>query len=334
MEKMKMEKKMVLAVGNSGSYEVEAYQVVRQELKREGVEMILFCQDKCLESQYLTFSTQGGDLKVELDINGRVYNVSDFSSIYYLHPHLPRELLEFEPPEYRHFIHRQFEESRRILWSIFRHKIWINDPWHMVIAENKAYQAMIAKEVGLILPDTLITSNPDRVRSFHKRNRSGSVVKLLATSPILDHVIYTNELDDDGLREIDALRSSPSIFQEKVEKSYELRITIAGNNVFPAKILSQQDTSTALDWRRKPVINDYEVKIEPANIDPYLEKKLVMFLKRLSLRFGCIDMIVTPSGEYVFLEVNPNGQWYFVQLKTKAAIAKSIAELLITPATA
>lgn len=324
---------MILAVGNSGSYEVEAYQSVQIELKRRGVEMILFCQDKCLNGQYLTFNTREGDLTCNLFIDGKNYNVDNFTSIYYLHPHLPRELLEFQPIEYRHFVHRQFEESRRILWSVFRNKIWINDPWYMLIAENKAYQAKVAHDVGLTIPDTLITSDPDKVRVFYREKNGRVVVKVLAASPILDHVIYTNELDENGLREIDSVRSSPSIFQEKVEKAYELRITIVGNKVFAAKIFSQADAATALDWRRKPAMNDYEVKIESTVLDPLLEEKLIEFLKRLSLRFGCIDMIVKPSGEYVFLEVNSNGQWYFVQLKTETAIAKSIADLLLTPAT-
>lgn len=48
------------------------------------------------------------------------------------------------------------------------------------------------------------------------------------------------------------------------------------------------------------------------------------------LRYGAIDMIVTPGGEYIFLEINPNGQWYFVQLQSEAEIADAIAELLMT----
>jgi len=60
-----------------------------------------------------------------------------------------------------------------------------------------------------------------------------------------------------------------------------------------------------------------------------VEQKILQFMDMISLRFGCIDMIVTPENEYIFLEINPNGQWYFVQLNTEAKIAKSIAELLV-----
>lgn len=75
-------------------------------------------------------------------------------------------------------------------------------------------------------------------------------------------------------------------------------------------------------------MNDYKVKMETTSIPDQVTKNIKTFMTKLGLRFGCIDMIVTPTGEYVFLEINPNGQWYFVQLATKQGIASSIADLL------
>ncbi|MFW0837795.1 MAG: hypothetical protein ACKKL5_02230 [Candidatus Komeilibacteria bacterium] len=60
-----------------------------------------------------------------------------------------------------------------------------------------------------------------------------------------------------------------------------------------------------------------------------IENMIYSFMKKMSLNYGCIDMIVKPSGEYVFLEVNSNGQWYFIQLNTGAQIAKAIANQLV-----
>lgn len=122
---------------------------------------------------------------------------------------------------------------------------------------------------------------------------------------------------------------SPSIFQPVIPKAYELRITVVGKKIFAAKIYSQDDVETALDWRRKPKLNDFAVKMEQTKLPVKAESKIFAFMKEIGLKFGCIDMIVTPEGEYIFLEINPNGQWYFVQLKTEVQIAKEIAKLLL-----
>lgn len=52
------------------------------------------------------------------------------------------------------------------------------------------------------------------------------------------------------------------------------------------------------------------------------------FFERMHLNFGCFDLIVTPDGEYVFLECNPNGQWLWVELATGLPIAEAIADFL------
>lgn len=218
---------------------------------------------------------------------------------------------------------------RRALWSLFQHKKWIDNPWQMLIAENKLYQLKIATSVGLHVPETLITSDPERVRSFYQHNEGNVVVKLLGASPLLSHVVYTNVVTPEHMVEIDSVKMSPSIFQARVPKAYELRITVVGKKIFSVKIYSQEDTETAVDWRRKPKFNDFAVKMETTTLPEDVTQRIWELVKRVGLRLMCIDMIVTPTGEHVFLEINPNGQWYFVQMKTNLQIADAIADLLV-----
>lgn len=321
---------MILTVGNSGSYELSAFALVKEMLEASGEKVVLFRQDRCLENDHLMFGTTKGGVFATVTIDGNTWQLEEFSSIWYLHPHLPKELLNFEPREYRHFIHRQFEEARRALWSIFREKRWVNDPWATIAADNKAHQLHVASRVGFIVPDTLITSSPEHVREFYQRHEGNIVVKSFATSPIPDKVIYTNRVSAQDLEHIDSVKSSPSIFQKRLEKEYELRITVVGSNVFPVRIESQNDEATALDWRKKPKLNDFEVILKPTTIPKDVEGKIAKLMDTLGIRFGCIDMVVTPNGDHVFLEVNPSGQWYFVQLKTHLPIAEAIADLLTT----
>lgn len=320
---------MILTVGNSGVYEVEAFAEVKRILEERGQSVVLFKQDKCLESDgiFYEFSEKrGGELFLIID--GVQYSTDEFSSVWYLHPHIPKSLMNFEPAEYRQFIHRQFEELRRSLWILMRDKNWINDPWAVVSADNKIFQIQMASSVGFKVPNTLITSDPGMVRRFYLENEKNIVTKIFATSPMLNKVVYTNKVSELYMEKIDAVKQSPCIFQRLVEKSYELRITVVGDKIFPAKIYSQDDQSTATDWRKKPKLNDFEVKIEATELPEELKNKILVFMKKMNLRFGCLDFIVTPLNEYVFLEVNPSGQWYFVQTKTHLQIANAIADLL------
>lgn len=321
---------MILTVGNSGVYEVRAFNAVYNALKNKGYDAILFKQDKCLENDHLFFKIHNNNCRYYIIIDGKEYNIEEFSTIWYLKPHLPNELLNYKPAEHRSLISRQFEEMRQALWNIFKHKKWLNDPWSSFIAENKLYQLQIASQLNFNVPDTIITSDPNKVKNFYKNYSENIIVKIIRAAPILDWVIYTNKVTKEHISKIESIKKSPAIFQILIPKAYELRITVVGKKIFAVKIYSQNDEETSIDWRKKPKLNDFEVKMEPTIIPKNLEEQIFSFMKTMGLQFGCIDMIVTSKGEYIFLEINPNGQWYFVQLKTEMQIAEAIADLLIS----
>lgn len=320
---------MILAIGNSCVYEVSAFNAVFEILKKRGHDAILFKQDKCLEGEFLTFEVKNGQPRYYLAADGKRYDINKFSAIWYLKPHLPKELLNYPIAEYRQLINRQFYAMREAIWTIFQNKRWVNDPWAVQKSENKIFQLQAASKIDFKIPDTIITSDPETVRNFYKNHQENIAVKLLAVSPIPDKVIYTNKVTSEYLEQIESIKMSPAIFQEIIPKSCELRITVVGDKIFPIKIYSQEDKETALDWRRKPLLNDFEVKMEPCELPQLVTKQIRSLMKTLDLRFGCLDMIITPKGEYVFLEINPNGQWYFAQLKTGVKIAEAIADLLV-----
>ncbi|MEK7187108.1 MAG: hypothetical protein AAB690_02305 [Patescibacteria group bacterium] len=298
---------MILTIGNSGSYEVEAFSEVVRCLENRGTTALLFKQDRCLEDNSLLFEVVDGRPIFRVVIDGKDYDVDEFTGIWYLKPHLPRELLSHEMVEYRPFIHTQFHALRKALWAVFRNKLWVSDPWAVDMAESKIYQLFLAHQVGFSIPETVITSDPEQVRRFYQRHCGNIVVKIVATSPILDHVIATNRVSEEDMKFIETVREAPAIFQELVPKAYELRITVVRREIFATKIYSQDDEETSLDWRRKPKLNDFDVRMEQVTLPTTIENQIHRLLSLLGLRFGCIDMIVTPEGKYVFLEINPNG---------------------------
>jgi len=115
---------------------------------------------------------------------------------------------------------------------------------------------------------------------------------------------------------------TPSIFQEYIEKDYELRITVVGERVFSAKVESQHNEKTKIDWRKE------KLKFTEYKLPDAISKKCVLLLKTLDLNFGAIDLIKTKSGEYIFLEINPNGQWAWIEFDTKLEISEAIISFL------
>lgn len=320
---------MILAIGNSSDNEFKAFELIRKAALLKGSKVLLFRQDNCLDGETIFFEVIDGVCNYFVKINEVIYNIDDFDSILYLHPHPSNEIIKYKPYEHANFMVHQFLELRKGIWTIFRDKKWVNDPWLIQVAENKPYQLVLASKVGFRIPDTVVTSDPDVVRRFYKDHDGKIITKIIIPTPILDHVIYTNRVGEEDIQVIDSVRMCPSIFQCEISKSYELRITVVGKKVFAAKVLSQEDEETKVDWRKKPKHNDYSVRFEPYTLPNLLREQILLFMKDIGLRYGCIDMIVTPDDEYVFLEINPSGQWYFVQMETNMDIASAIVDLVI-----
>jgi glutathione synthase/RimK-type ligase-like ATP-grasp enzyme len=124
------------------------------------------------------------------------------------------------------------------------------------------------------------------------------------------------------LEMIDSLQIAPVIYQELIPKRFDVRVTIVGNRVFAAAIHSQEVDSARIDWRRT---NTEHLPHSVHRLPTTIEAKILDFMDRLKLRYGALDFVLTPSDEYVFLEVNPNGQWVWLEDLLKLPISKSIA---------
>jgi glutathione synthase/RimK-type ligase-like ATP-grasp enzyme len=133
---------------------------------------------------------------------------------------------------------------------------------------------------------------------------------------------------EEALELLEQVPICPVIFQEYIEKKLELRITVIGDKVFPCAIYSQDSSNVAnkTDWRHDPYASRHEAYPLPKEI----EEKCVKLIQNLGLKYGAIDMIVTPDDEYIFLETNANGAWLWIQDLTGMPIAEAFADLLIS----
>jgi len=194
-------------------------------------------------------------------------------------------------------------------------------------AANKTYQLSFAKEIGFRIPHTRITASPEALVDMYSRYPQGIIVKPLVpffNSEQKALQMFTSLVSRRELRAYRAVRHAPMIVQERIPKRFDIRVTVVGEEVFAAAIDSQAQSRTAVDFRHDIVHLRHRVHRLP----PAEARRCVGLVKRLGLRFGAIDMILTPAGHYVFLEVNPNGQWLWIEEHTGLPIANAVARCL------
>lgn len=198
-------------------------------------------------------------------------------------------------------------------------------------AENKQLQLQVARELGLDTPQTLITNNPEVVREFAQECEEGLIAKMLSSFAIYEEgqekVVFTNPVTSEDLDNLDGLCFCPMTFQEKIPKALELRTTIVGKRVFTASIDSQSSEQARHDWRRQGIA--LLKAWQPYALPQDVEEKLLKLMHRFGLTYGAMDLILTPDGRHVFLEVNPVGEFFWLEQCPGLPISKAIADILL-----
>lgn len=198
-------------------------------------------------------------------------------------------------------------------------------------AENKQLQLQVAREVGLDIPRTLTTNDPSAVRAFADACGGGMVTKMLSSFAVYEGgqelVVFTNPVRPEDIADLSGLRLCPMTFQEMVPKALELRTTVVGGRVMSASIDSQSSERAAHDWRRDGLrmVKDWQ----PYELPREVEEKLLRLMDRFVLNYGAVDIVVTPDGRHVFLEVNPVGEFFWLERAPGLPIADAIADVLL-----
>lgn len=207
--------------------------------------------------------------------------------------------------------------------------LWVNHPDKNRVANSKSLQQQAAKTLGLKVADTLLTNDPAEARRFYEAHGGNIIFKLQRASLWSEEKalsIYTARVKPAQLEKLDLLRHAPGYFQEYIEKRLELRVTIVGSRIFSAALHSQEIPAGRIDWRKATEQIRHEVYELPTEI----EKALLGLMAHFGLHYGAIDMIVTPQGEHIFLEINPNGQFGWIDQATGLPIYQALADLLMT----
>lgn len=178
---------------------------------------------------------------------------------------------------------------------------WVSDPHATLRADNKLVQLQVAQAAGFRVPRTLVSQDPDRIRRFCAQLDNQVVVK--AVRGTLVRTPLTVMLDERLLQAEDSMRMCPTMYQEYIPGTNHVRAHVFGEAVYSALI-----ESPAVDWRP-----DLNVPVRVVDLPAHVEERLRRVLASLGLRMGIVDLKLTDDGEPVWLEVNPQGQFLFVE---------------------
>jgi glutathione synthase/RimK-type ligase-like ATP-grasp enzyme len=210
------------------------------------------------------------------------------------------------------------------------------DPyWIKARADNKPHQLRLAQRVGLEIPATIISNDPEAVRAFARR--CGPVImKMLvqpaSTGPVTDEteVVFTTALTAPELEALDGLDLCPMIFQEQIENQLDVRVTIVGKRMFSAA-LDPTARGSDPDWRRQSYALDQVPRWAAHQLPSAVADQLSQLMDRVGLNYGAADFVVRPDGRHVFLELNASGAFGFLGDDLAGAIAAEIARVLVEP---
>jgi len=308
----------------SHTHDVHAADVL-QRLAQRGADALLFDTARIPRETSLAISHDpqngwGGSAQLE----GRTLELASVRAVWWRRPQPFQLHTEVGSAEDRGFAIGETHAAVSGLWSLLDAK-WINDPESNEKADRKAWQLKAARAAGLTIPRTCITNDPGRARAFIEEEPGEVIYKAFSATERTWR--ETRVLRRGELAQLDAVKFAPVIFQEYVPARVDLRVTVVGDAIFAAEIHSQA-TAYKHDFR---MAMD-QAKIASHRLSPAIEAALHQLMAALGLVYGAIDLRQTPDGDYVFLEVNPAGQWLFIEHRTGQPISDSIASRLAADA--
>ncbi len=293
-------------------------------LRARGARCVLFPAD-LYPSPGLQLSLRfprGGSLKVE----GEALDLAEVDAIWLRRAGVGQRAVLALDPEHRAATREEATRTFSGMLDVFQG--FLLDPPERWRGASKVRQLALAPQVGLVVVPTLITSDPEEARSFIEENPGGVVAKMLHDVRVqqgeAEATVYTNRIRAEDVEALDGLVWCPMQLQALVERVVELRVIAVGRRVWAGALKVEEGQ---VDWRRTGA-RDLR-RWQPWTLPAEVEAAVLAMQARLGLNYGAYDFIVRPSGEHVFLEVTPTGEWFWLQDVLGFAIAEELAELLM-----
>lgn len=262
--------------------------------------------------------------EASLTLGDRRLRAQEVSALWYRRPKpLALEGLPPEAGEAR-LVEREWAEAVEAVLAHIPERRWVNHPARNATASRKPEQLTRAQALGLTVPPTIVTQDPGTLRQFWdavggevvaKPLRVGSVER---DDPADDTVVFTSRVRAEDLDRAATLSRCPTLFQRAVPKSLDVRVTVVDEDLVAVGLTATDDGRQRLDIRRD---NMSDVEYTAVDLPAAVRASLLALLRSYGLRYAAVDFVVAETGDWVFLEVNPNGQWAWLDLVGAAHIA-------------
>jgi hypothetical protein len=292
------------------------------ELQRRRSEYVRFNTEDYPGDVRLAWTPSGGQL---LKLRDREIDLGQVGAVWYRRPMPPAAGLWSSPQRARWAM----GESREALRGVWRtlDALWVNHPDHNRLAGSKQHQLCRAQDLGFVVPASLVSNDRDDVRAFAAEHG------LLICKPLgegrleledEERTFFTSRLKLDADDPLDDFGPEPYLVQELIKKQYDLRVTVIGEHVFGVRIDSQAVPEGKIDWRQAGVRAPHAPEELPAD----LAERCLELVRAYGLEFAAIDLVRARDGRYVFLEINPNGQWAWLEQVTGLPLRARLVDLL------
>jgi len=316
---------IVTAPGDEPAREVEAL------LRRRGAHVMRFDAADFPSRARVSVSFRANKPRYTLRVDDQEVQFDQLSAVWYRKPGSPAAASAIVDPEVRAVIEQDCRDFLTSVWDSLGCFMLPGAPSVMKAAQLKASQMCRAKALGFEVPATLFTNDPQAFLDLY-REQSGRLISKITGALALrarfgtEFGRLTDMVSTRDVAYADAVAYCPIVLQAYVPKRLEVRVTVVGQHVFAAEIHSQATHRTRIDWRR------YDLAATPhyAHTLPHdVAARCTRLVAESGLTFGAIDLILTPEGRYVFLELNPAGEYAWIEDLTGLPISEAIAEALL-----
>ena len=251
---------------------------------------------------------------------------NDVDGVYFRQPRPPQLPRDIAPSD-REFARREAAETLRSLWRLIDARKWVNHPKNLWLASNKVEQLCVARELGMKIPETIVTSTLSSVRAFMDRHEGKLICKAVKHGFMHGEthtkLAPTQRIGPAFLESFDDFAAVPMIYQREISKAFDVRVTVVGDEVFATAIHSQAHRETEVDWRVWDLC-DFDLEHERITLPDEVADNCVRATAYYGLRYSAIDLAHGTDGEYYFLELNPNGQWAWIERQTGQPIRRAL----------
>lgn len=302
---------------------------VQQELSFHSEGFIRFNLNKsALINTYVQYDSNGEWLIRTPD---NIFSISSISSVWNRRTYVEL-LLEESLDDSADFKIWKNEWNKTLLglYSSIADKPWLNFYRNSQLAENKYIQMRLAKKLGFIMPKIIVSNEKDKLIRFASEHEYVAL-KLMHQDFYKSNTdgflgMYVNKLTVKDFDNFQTVGENPIALQSYIHKSYEARYTVVGNDHFVCKIDSQASSIANSDWRRYDLAHTPHSIIEPPM---KIKKQVTNLMKELNLNYGALDFIIDKNENWIFLEINPMGQYLWIEHLTGLKISHAIAKWLI-----